>query len=101
MPRPPATPNNSLALILLVTGKILGIVGLVLGASPTYRTIGGVFLVFDALFIVASIVLCIRTMGARARQDADQKAVLAQMVREGTLKQFLQEIEAEEKTTTA
>jgi hypothetical protein len=86
--------RNYVALGLLIVGKLLGIGGLVVGSS--FRVLGGTLLGLDGLFILSAVVLCLRTMKARAREDMGQKAVLRQMMKEGTLKQYLRDLEAEE-----
>lgn len=87
--------RNQLALITLVAGKLLGIGGLILGAS-THRTLGGLFLAIDGLCIVIATVLCVHTMRGRVKEEAGHKEVLAQMIREGTLKQYLRDLQAEQ-----
>ncbi len=88
--------RNQLALVTLVTGKLLGIGGLILGGS-THRTLGGLLLVVDAVCIVVAIVLCARNMRGRAKEDAGHKQILAQMVREGTLQQYLRDLQEEQR----
>lgn len=96
----PSSSANRLALVLLVTGKIFGILGLILASSPDRRVVSGCLLGLDGVLIALSIAICLRTMKQREVEDASHKAALAQMVREGTLKQFLQEIEAENAAST-
>jgi hypothetical protein len=86
--------RNQLALTALVTGKLLGIGGLVLGAS-VHRTLGGLFLCIEGLCIVIATVFCVRNMRGRTKEEAGHKQVLAQMMREGTLKQYLRDLQAE------
>lgn len=86
--------RNHLALAILVVGKLFGIAGLVVGSSS--RVLGGTFLGLDGVFIVAAVVMCLRTMKAREKEDDGHKQVLRQMVREGTLKQYLRDLETEE-----
>jgi len=88
--------RNYLALGLLIIGKLLGIGGLVVGSSS--RVLGGTLLALDGTFIVAAVVICLGTMKARAKQDAGQKDVLRQMMKEGTLKQYLRDLEEEQRT---
>lgn len=89
----PSRTRHRIALGLLVFAKVLGILALVIGSS--YRVLGGVLLGFDALLIVTAVVLCLRIMKRRAREESEQKAMLRQMMREGTLKQYLRELESE------
>lgn len=89
-------PRNYLALGLLIMGKVLGIAGLVVGS--TSRVLGGTFLVLDGVLIVGAIVVCLGTMRARAKEDAGQKAVLRQMMKEGTLEQHLRDLKEEQRS---
>lgn len=89
--------RNYLALGMLVLGKVLGIAGLAVGS--TSRVLGGSLLVLDGIFIVAAVVVCLRTMKKRSEEDAGQKAVLRQMMKEGTLKQYLRDLEEEQRAT--
>lgn len=88
--------RNYAAIAVLVVGKLLGIVGLVTGAAS--RVLGGSLLVLSGVFIAMAIALCIAVMRARAVEEDAQKKVLRQMMREGTLKQFMRDIEAEDAT---
>ena len=83
--------RNSLAIALLVSAKVFGIVGLVLG-STQYRPVGGALLAFDAVLLVAAVVTVLRDGNAAVKVEKDQKAVLRQMVAEGTLAQYLVDI---------
>jgi uncharacterized membrane protein required for colicin V production len=87
--------RNHIALAVLIVGKVFGIAGLVVGS--TSRLLGGALLGLDGVLIVAAVVLCLHTMKARSRQDDGHKDVLRQMMREGTLKQYLRDLEAEKK----
>ena len=91
MPEPKS--QNHLALFLLILGKALGIGGLILGA--VHRVAGGTLLVLDAVFIVAAITVALRVSRKQATEAASDKETLARLVREGTLKQYLRDIEAE------
>lgn len=86
--------RNYAALGLLVAGKLFGIAGLVVASRS--RVVGGTFLGFDAILITAAIVMALFTMRANARNDDDQKALLRKMKDEGTLAQYLKDIEAED-----
>ena len=88
--------RNYLALGLLVVGKLLGIGGLVVGSSS--RVLGGTLLALDGILIVAAVVVCLRTMQARAKEDDGQKELLRQMMKEGTLKQYLRDLEDEQRS---
>ncbi|MBX3205973.1 MAG: hypothetical protein KF764_12955 [Labilithrix sp.] len=91
--------RNKVALALLIVGKLFGIGGLALGS--TSRVLGGALLGVDGLLIVVAVVMCVVTMKARAREDASEKQILRQMMKEGTLKQYLRDLEAEERGATA
>lgn len=82
--------KNHLAIALLVFGKLLGIAGLVAGAA--HRVAGGTLLLLDGLFLLAAVVLCVGAMNGREKEDRENKKVLAQMVREGTLQQYLRDL---------
>lgn len=86
--------RNRTALALLVLGKIFGVAGLVFGMTE-HRTIGGLLLGMDGLFLTVAVVLSVQTMKLRTREDGSHKQVLAQMLREGTLSQHLRDLKAE------
>ncbi len=87
----PETSRNFIALALLILAKALGIAGLIVGAS--HRFAGGFLLVLDGVFLVAAVAICLGIARDRKKAEAGQKEVLAQMVREGTLKQYLRDLE--------
>ena len=90
--------SSSLAIFLLVFGKVCGIVGLVVASWN--RTLGGILLVIDAVFIVAAIIIALRNSQKLVKEANADKEVVARLVREGALKQYLREIE-DEKTKEA
>ncbi len=90
--------RNYLALGLLIVGKLLGIGGLVVGSSS--RILGGTLLALDGILIVGAVVVCLGTMRARTKQDAGQKELLRQMMKEGTLKQHLRDLEEEQRSAS-
>ena len=85
--------RNYAAIGLLVLGKLLGIVGLAIGAG--YRILGGTLLVLSGVFIAGAVAMCIGVMRARVIEENAQKKALRQMMKEGTLKQFMRDIQAE------
>ncbi|MFO0738107.1 MAG: hypothetical protein U0270_19600 [Labilithrix sp.] len=87
--------SNSLAIFLLVLGKALGIAGLMVGTVN--RVAGGILLLLDGILIVAALVIALRNGREQAKEADNDKAVLARLVREGSLKQYLREIEEDEK----
>ena len=91
--------SNSLAIFLLVFGKALGIAGLILGSVN--RTGGAILLVMDGLFITAALVIALRNGREQAKEANADKEVVARLVREGALKQYLREIESEKKDGNA
>jgi hypothetical protein len=86
--------RNYTALGLLIVAKLFGIGGLAVGSSS--RVVGGTLLALDALLITAAVVIAVATMRARTQEDDKEKALLRQMVKEGTLKQYLRDLEAEQ-----
>ena len=86
--------RNYTALGMLVLGKLFGIAGLVVGSSS--RVLGGALLGLDGLLITAAVIVALATMKAHARDDDQHKAMLRQMMREGTLKQALRDLEHED-----
>lgn len=79
---------------MLVFAKVFGIAGLILGAT-SYRFLGGALLVIDGLLLGTAAYLGIRNMREEKVDEKDQKKLLAQMMREGTLDQYLREVRAE------
>lgn len=88
---PETNSRNFIALALLVLAKALGIGGLIVGAH--HRVLGGTLLVLDGVFLVAAVAICLGVSRARSKAEIGQKEILAQMVREGTLKQYLRDLE--------
>ena len=82
------------ALGALIIAKVFGIAGLALASYS--RLLGGGLLAVDAVFIALVVMVTMRTMKTQAKEDDGQKAVLRQMMKEGTLEQYLRDIKAEE-----
>ncbi len=78
---------------MLVAAKIFGLGGLLLGLT-SYRPLGAVLLAIDGVLLAATVVLTVRRMRGEVEEEQTQKQVLAQMMREGTLRQYLREVEA-------
>ena len=87
--------RNRLAFATLVLAKIVGVAGLVIGVT-SHRLVGGVLLGLDAVLLVTALGMCVRAMRGQQEKEAGQKEVLSQMVREGTLEQFLRDLREEE-----
>ena len=87
--------RNTLALAFLIFGKLLGIGGLVVGGS--HRILGGTLLGLDGLFIFIAVGVCLKTMKDRRTEESGHKDLLRQMMKEGTLNQYLRDLKAEEK----
>lgn len=85
--------RNYAAIALLVVAKLFGLVGLAVGAGS--RVLGGTLLVLSGVCIAGVVALCIGAMRARVAEEDAQKKLLRQMMKEGTLKQFVRDIEAE------
>ena len=85
--------GNMIALATLITAKVIGIIALVVGSA--HRTLGAVLLGLAGVLILSAAVLCILIMRGRSRVDDGKKAMLAEMKRDGTLDQYLRELEAE------
>ena len=86
--------SSSLAIFLLVLGKVFGIAGLIVGSVN--RTLGGILLGLDGVCIVAALVIALRNSREQVKEADADKAVVARLVREGALKQYLREIENDE-----
>lgn len=78
---------------MLIAAKIFGIVGLVLGAT-SFRPLGAALLAMDGALLAATVAVVVRRMRHVAQEEETHKQILAQMVREGTLRQYLRDIEA-------
>jgi hypothetical protein len=78
---------------MLVSAKIFGLVGLVLGFT-SYRPLGGVLLALDGMLLGVAVALATRAMRSAKIEEKTHKQILAQMVREGTLHQYLRDIQA-------
>ena len=85
--------RNYLALATLALAKVLGLIGLALGYTQ-HRTLGGVLLGMDGVLLVVTIVLAAQMMRGVKREEETHKDILEKMVREGTLQQYLRDIEA-------
>jgi hypothetical protein len=86
-----ARSGNPVAFASLFFAKIFGMVGLVLGLT-NYRPLGGVLLVLDGVLLGAAVAIAVRSMRKEKREEETHKQILAQMVREGTLEQYLRDI---------
>lgn len=89
----PQQSRNHIALGLLILAKAVGVGGLVVGA--VHRVGGAVLLGADGVLLIVAVAMCIGTMREQAKADLGQKEVLAQMLREGTLKQYLRDLQDE------
>ncbi len=89
--------GNTIALITLITAKVVGIIALVIGSE--HRTLAAVLLGLAGVLVAAAAVLCILIMRGRSKVDDGKKAMLAEMKRDGTLDQYLRELEAEAATS--
>jgi hypothetical protein len=87
------SPRNLVALALLVLAKVLGIAGLIVGAS--HRAAGTILLALDGVLIVAAVAICLATFRARAKAEVAEKQILAKMMQDGTLDQYLAELRAD------
>lgn len=84
--------RNRSALISLLIGKLLGIAGVILTFSA-YRTVGGALIFLAFVFVGGAVYM---TMGSFRRQkqaELSDAAVIERMVREGTLKDHLRDVE--------
>jgi hypothetical protein len=91
--------SNSLAIFLLVFGKALGIAGLILGAVS--RVGGAILLTLDGVFIVAALVIALRNGQKQIEEANKDREVVARLVREGALKQYLRDLEATQRASEA
>ena len=89
--------GNTIALLTLIAGKVIGIIALVVGSAN--RTLGAVLLGLAGVLVVGAAVLCVLIMRGRSKVDDGKKAMLAEMKRDGTLDQYLRELEAEATTS--
>ena len=62
------------------------------------RLLGGILLAIDAILIVAAITMALRSGQKQVQEANADKEVVARLVREGALKQYLREIEDEKKS---
>jgi cyanate permease len=84
--------RNRLALMALVLAKVCGIVGIIL-AFAGQRTAGAVLIGFAFVFVAFAIGLTVAVMRVSEHEETGDLAVLEKMVREGTLKQYLRDVE--------
>ncbi len=92
----PKSSRNFFALFLLIFGKALGIVGLMVGSR--HHTLGAVLLVLDGVCIAAAIAVALQVGRAQAKETEEDKERLARMIREGTLGQYLRDLDDEAKS---
>lgn len=78
---------------MLIAGKVFGVVGLALGTTD-YRILGGTLLAFDGVLLLTAAVVATRSMKKAKSEEKDHKQMLRQMIREGTLKQYLRDLES-------
>lgn len=84
--------RNRIALTTLVVGKLLGILGIIL-AFTAHRTLGGVLLALAFTCVAVTIGMSLGTFRKRRDDELSEAAVLEKMVREGTLKDHLRDVE--------
>ncbi len=84
--------RNRIALLALLGGKVCGIVGVILAFSA-YRPVGGALIFLAFVFVGASIYMTMGSFRKQKRAEMSDAAVLEKMVREGTLKDHLRDVE--------
>jgi hypothetical protein len=84
--------RNKLAILSLLLGKVAGIAGIVLAFSP-YRTVGGALLVLAFVLVSTAVGLTLTSFRKRKLEEDSSVAILEKMVRDGTLKQHLRDVE--------
>jgi len=89
----PKSSRNFFALFVLLFGKALGIAGIVVGSQ--HRALGAVLLGLDGVCIAAAIAIALQVGRSHAKETEDDKQMLARMIREGTLKQYLRDLDDE------
>lgn len=85
--------HSQVAFAMLVAAKVFGIAGLILGVTR-YRILGGALLGLDAVMIVVAIAIGLRGMRSVVREEETHKKLLAKMIEEGTLRQYLRDLGA-------
>lgn len=93
MPESNEKNQNTLALVLVLLSKAVGIGGLVVGFFN--RTGGGALLVLDGFLIAAAVTICLRVGRQQSKAADGDREIVARLVREGTLKQYIKDVEAE------
>jgi len=83
--------SNRLAIAMLISARVFGSAGLILGAT-SYRFLGGTLLVLDGLLLAVAAFLGIRNMRENKVEETGDKQLLAKMMREGTLDQYLRDL---------
>lgn len=83
---------NLTAILCLVVGKISGITELAL-SYVGLKTLGGSLLIVDGAGIIASLVLCFLAARTTAKQEELDKDIVARLMKEGTLKHYVRELE--------
>lgn len=83
--------RNKIAIVGLVVAPLCGLAGL--GLGPVNRTLGGFFLILNALFLIGSFILACMNMSEFRKEELDDKEVLKRMIQAGTLKQYLKDLE--------
>jgi hypothetical protein len=86
--------RNQIAIASLIFAKVLGIAGLIVGAMG-HRILGGSLLACDGVLLIVAVVIGLRSVKAAKSDESDQKQLLAQMMREGTLDQYLRDLRTE------
>lgn len=79
-----------LAIVGLVLGPFCGVAGLGLGSVN--RTLGAIFLILNALFLIGSFVLACMNMTDFRNEEVKDKEVLRRMIQTDTLKQYLRDL---------
>jgi hypothetical protein len=92
--------SSAVAIPVLISAKVFGVVGLVLGFT-SYRPVGGVLLALDGVLLGVTVALSVRAMRSAAIEEKTHKQILEQMVREGTLRQYLRDIRSAQTVQTS
>ncbi len=84
--------KNRIALLSLLAGKLLGIAGVILTFSD-YRSVGGAMIALAFVFVGVSVFVAIGSFRRQRQEELSDLAVLEKMVRGGTLKDHLRDVE--------
>jgi hypothetical protein len=88
--------KNGIALACVGAAKVCGIGGVAAGFAHQ-RALAVTLMSGAGVLLALAVTICILVMKDQAQEETTDKAILERMMREGTLKQYLADLQVKEK----